>query len=180
MRSRQEAEALHRRELGPNESVTPCSNQQIIPALQPASSTPCCQASRKISSKPCVLQIARAFAVFPPVTRMTSWSSVSSSVPRAARGRSAGASSRHARVAARTTRPSGSGPPSRRSGRRASRLPGARSEHVVEQRLVRGPAHRQRSSAQAQRRVLQGICERILASPQRYVYDFDEPSDGRP
>ena len=53
---------------GPNESVTPASNQQIIPALQPASTMPASHASRRIASKPCTRQIASAFAVFPPET----------------------------------------------------------------------------------------------------------------
>ena len=53
---------------GPNESVTPASNQQIIPALQPASTTPASHASRRIASKPWTRQIASALAVFPPVT----------------------------------------------------------------------------------------------------------------
>ena len=84
---RREAETSIGASWGPNESVTPCSNQQIIPALQPVNSTPCCQASRKISSKPCVLQIARALAVFPPVTTITSWSSVSCLSPEGGQGK---------------------------------------------------------------------------------------------
>ena len=43
---------------GPYESVTPASNQQIIPALQPVRTTPASQASRRISSNPCTRQIA--------------------------------------------------------------------------------------------------------------------------
>ena len=55
---------------GPNESVTPASNQQIIPALQPASTTPASHASRRIRSKPCRRQTASMFAVLPPQTRI--------------------------------------------------------------------------------------------------------------
>ena len=57
---------------GPNESVTPASNQQIIPALDPASTTPCSYASRRIASNPWTRQIASAFAVFPPPTTIRS------------------------------------------------------------------------------------------------------------
>ncbi len=63
---------------GPNESVTPASNQQIIPALEPARTMPCSQASRRRASKPCTRQIASMFAVFPPPTTIASWASTSS------------------------------------------------------------------------------------------------------
>ena len=49
---------------GPNESVTPASNQQIIPALAPESTTPFSHASRRSTSMPCTRQIASMFAVF--------------------------------------------------------------------------------------------------------------------
>ena len=66
----EEAEAVaHALELGPNESVTPASNQQIIPALAPKRTTPLSHASRRIASKPCTRQIASMFAVLPPLDR---------------------------------------------------------------------------------------------------------------
>ena len=49
---------------GPNESVTPASNQQIIPALAPQSTTPFSHASRSSTSMPCIFQIASMLAVF--------------------------------------------------------------------------------------------------------------------
>ena len=55
-----------------NESVTPASNQQIIPADEPHSSAPRCHAVRSASSIPCSRQIASAFAVLPPLTSTAS------------------------------------------------------------------------------------------------------------
>ena len=57
---------------GPNESVTPASNQQIIPALAPHSTTPFSQASRSSASIPCTRQSASMFAVEPPLTQIAS------------------------------------------------------------------------------------------------------------
>ena len=57
---------------GPNESVTPASNQQIIPALAPQSTMPASQASRSSASMPCARQIASMFAVLPPLTQIAS------------------------------------------------------------------------------------------------------------
>ena len=57
---------------GPNESVTPASNQQIIPALAPQSTMPFSQASRSSTSMPCTRQIASMFAVLPPPTQIAS------------------------------------------------------------------------------------------------------------
>ena len=62
---------------GRNESVTLASNQQIIPALQPQSSTPFSQAPRRIVSNPWTRHTASAFAVFPPES-----TSSSNAVPR--------------------------------------------------------------------------------------------------
>ena len=56
----------------PNESVTPASNQQIIPALEPARTIPNSHASRSSSSKPCTRQTASMFAVLPPPTKIAS------------------------------------------------------------------------------------------------------------
>ena len=53
---------------GANESVTDCSNQQFIPALMPASTTPACQASTSTRSRPCARHAASRLAVFPPPT----------------------------------------------------------------------------------------------------------------
>jgi hypothetical protein len=58
--------------------VTLASNQQIIPALQPQSSTPFSQAPRRIVSNPWTRHTASAFAVFPPETYTTSWASTTS------------------------------------------------------------------------------------------------------
>ena len=60
----EETEAVRRPRCGPNESVTPCSNQQIIPALAPQRTIPCSHASRRRVSMPCTRQIASMFAVF--------------------------------------------------------------------------------------------------------------------
>jgi hypothetical protein len=50
------------------ESVTPCSNQQIAPALIPASTMPDAHASRSSSSNPHSRQTASMLLVFPPPT----------------------------------------------------------------------------------------------------------------
>ncbi len=60
------------------ESVTPVSNQQIEPALDPASTTPRSHASRRITSRPCRRQTASMFAVLPPPTKIASCSSTNS------------------------------------------------------------------------------------------------------
>ena len=63
------------RRSGPNESVVPASNQQMAPALTPASTTPACQADRRIVSSPCTRQTASMFATLPPPTKIRSWDS---------------------------------------------------------------------------------------------------------
>ena len=63
---------------GPNESVTPASNQQIIPALAPQRTTPLSHASRSSASIPCTRQIASMFAVLPPFTQIASCPRISS------------------------------------------------------------------------------------------------------
>ena len=48
--------------------------QQIEPAETPASTTPACQACRKISSRPCSRHSASRLATLPPLTQITSCS----------------------------------------------------------------------------------------------------------
>ena len=56
----------------PNESVVPPSNQQIPPALDPASTMPACHALRMITSSACTRHTAAMFATLPPPTKITS------------------------------------------------------------------------------------------------------------
>ena len=70
------------------ESVSPCSNQQIAPALAPPSTTPCCHAVRRYASSPQSRQTASMLRVLPPPTNMPSCSRMNDSRLRGVRANS--------------------------------------------------------------------------------------------
>src|SRR5215210_6048754 len=156
---------------GPNESVIPASNQQIIPALDPHRTTPRSHASRRTASNPWTRQIASMFAVLPPPTQITSL--VSASSRRSAGGQGKNFACRtSARPASRsyastiTLESSPVAVPTKRSFRpRASpstyssiALPSRKPPHATICRL--------------------STCGIIPTLVTRYVYSFDEPAPG--
>src|SRR4051812_28375159 len=152
------------------------------PALEPLSTTPCSHAERSAASMPCTRQIASMFAVLPPPTNTTSWSSTHAS-------RSAGG---HGKKSSRRT----SAFPSKRSYvRSACAGSSAPAVPTYSRRGRSRPVRPTRKSASPSQKSPPPIAtiwrsgtpgskaarlwkDAPVTARERYVYDFDEEAPG--